>query len=248
MVPAFREIAHGVYSLTQPLGEGGHVHAFLCDDGSGELTLIDTLYDRDAVLILEAILRIGKRPSALRLIAITHAHRSHMGGMEALKRVTGTALCAHTWEAEIIEGRKRSLPVSWVPEWPPSIYAPTYPYQFGQNLNLGKLPPVAVERALGDGDRLGPLTVVGAPGHTPGHLAFHWAERGIVFAGDAVATWPRFDPGWPAFILDPPQNAASIGRMAGLQPQTVAVGHGEPVESHAERRLRSLVDGTAGRG
>ena len=242
VMPAFREIGDGVYSLTQPLGEGGHVHAFLCDDNSGELTLVDTLYDQDAAIVLDAILRLGKKPSALRHIAITHAHRSHMGGMGALKRVTGARLCAHGWEAEIIEGRKRSLPVTWVPGMPVSVYAPTYPYQYGQNLNLGKLPPVTVDRTLGDGDRVGPLTTLAAPGHTPGHLAFHWAQRDIVFAGDSVATWPALAPGWPAFNLDPPQNHLSIGRMAALKPATVTVGHGEPIEGDADATLRSLAE------
>ena len=39
------ELAPGIHSLGH--GKGGHVHAFLIDDG-GELTLVDTLFEGDA--------------------------------------------------------------------------------------------------------------------------------------------------------------------------------------------------------
>jgi hypothetical protein len=44
------EIAPGVYSMGQ--SRGGHVHAFLLDDGI-ELTLIETLFDTDAGRVIE---------------------------------------------------------------------------------------------------------------------------------------------------------------------------------------------------
>ena len=50
--PHVIELAPGVYSLGHK--KGGHVHAFLIDDG-GELTLVDTLFEGDARLVLEAI-------------------------------------------------------------------------------------------------------------------------------------------------------------------------------------------------
>ena len=43
------EVTPGVYSMSQQ--QGGHVHAFLLDDGNG-LTLIDTLYDDDGNVVL----------------------------------------------------------------------------------------------------------------------------------------------------------------------------------------------------
>ena len=43
------QIAPGIYSMGQD--EGGHVHAYLLDDGTG-LTLLDTLYDDDANVVL----------------------------------------------------------------------------------------------------------------------------------------------------------------------------------------------------
>jgi glyoxylase-like metal-dependent hydrolase (beta-lactamase superfamily II) len=64
-----------------------------------------------------------------------------------------------------------------------------------------------------------------------------------LLTGDAIATWPRFEAGWPAFNLNVEQHRASIRRMAALEPMTVAVGHGDPIQSEAADRVHSLVDG-----
>ena len=50
------ETAPGVYGMGQR--EGGRVHAFLLDDGTG-LTVVDTLYETDARLDLDRIRRVG---------------------------------------------------------------------------------------------------------------------------------------------------------------------------------------------
>ena len=44
------ELAPGIHSLGH--AKGGHVHAFLIDDGS-ELSLVDTLFEDDARLVLD---------------------------------------------------------------------------------------------------------------------------------------------------------------------------------------------------
>jgi hypothetical protein len=68
------EIAPGVYSMSQE--QGGHVHAFLLDDGQS-LTLIDSLYDDDGNGVLAEVQRIGKSSIPHHP---THAHKSHIGG------------------------------------------------------------------------------------------------------------------------------------------------------------------------
>ena len=73
-----KEIAPGIYSLGH--GKGGHVHAFLLEAG-GELSLVDTLFEGDARLVLDALRRLGRSAANLKRIAITHGHRSHLGGL-----------------------------------------------------------------------------------------------------------------------------------------------------------------------
>jgi glyoxylase-like metal-dependent hydrolase (beta-lactamase superfamily II) len=97
-----------------------------------------------------------------------------------------------------------------------------------------------VDEPLEDGAAVGPLQVLHAPGHSPGHLAFHWPERDLLIAGDAIATWPELCPGWKAFTLNEAQHADSLRRMAALEARIVAVGHGEPITDGAADTVHAL--------
>ncbi|MDQ5817482.1 MAG: MBL fold metallo-hydrolase [Actinomycetota bacterium] len=232
------EIAPGVYSLGQH--KGGHVHAFLLDGGAS-LTMIDTLYDTDARLIQDRISSIGRKVSDLEHIVLTHGHRSHLGGLATLKRLSDATIYSHEWEADIIAGERTAQPVTPIPMRPLLTYWRVYHLQLGAALGRGKHPPCPVDRTLRDGDQVGPVRVLHTPGHTPGHLAFWWPERRVLFAGDAIATYPKFTGGWPAFNLNERQHRASLARMAGLEAEVVAVGHGEPITAGAAERVRSLI-------
>jgi glyoxylase-like metal-dependent hydrolase (beta-lactamase superfamily II) len=226
------ELGPGIHSLGH--GKGGHVHAFLIDDG-GELSLVDTLFEGDARLVLEAIRRLGRSPADLKRIAITHGHRSHLGGLAALKRASGAKIYAHDWEADIVSGDRRAQPV-------PLSLLPLQliPFRLGLRLNRPKHVPCPVDETLEEGDAFGPLQVLHAAGHTPGHLAFHWPERSFLIAGDAIATWPEFSAGWKGFNLDATQHAESLRRMAGFDARIVGVGHGDPITQDAPDRVHAL--------
>jgi glyoxylase-like metal-dependent hydrolase (beta-lactamase superfamily II) len=227
------ELAQGIHRLGHRAG--GRVSAFLIEDG-GELSLVDTLFESDARLVLEAIRGLGRSVTDLRRIALTHGHRSHLGGLAALKRVSGATVYAHAWEADIVSGDRRAQPVTLLPKQSLRLI----PFQLGLRFNRPKHVPCPVEEELEDDDAFGPLQVLHAPGHSPGHVAFFWPERSFLIAGDAIATWPSLCAGWTAFNLNRKQHAASVQRMADLDARIVGVGHGEPITEDAADRVHAL--------
>lgn len=228
------QVAPGIYSMGQ--FKGANVHAFLLDDGNG-LTLIDTLYDTDAHRILAELERIGKTAQDIKHIIMTHAHRSHLGGLALLKQMSGAPVYAHEWESDLISGDRAAQAVSRRP-YPPYR---TYPLQLTLNLGVAKHPPVVVDHFVHEGDRIGPLQVFYSPGHSPGHLAFFWADRRCLIAGDAVCTWPSFRLGWRGFTLNRKQHRASVRRLAELDSDVLCVGHGEPLATGAAGRIRAAL-------
>lgn len=232
-----KQLAEGLYALTQD--KGGHVHAYLVDDGNG-LTLFDTLYDDDANVVLAALAELGKTPAQLTSIVLTHAHKSHLGGLAALKKATGATVYSHEWEEPIIAGRREAQRVSIWPKKPLEVYY----LQLGLALGKGKHVPCVVDRPLKEGDRVGPLEVVASPGHTPGSLSFHWRERKTLIVGDVIVTWPRLEAGWQGLTLDQKENLRSIAKLSEASDvEIVCSGHGGAVEQDGARVLRALAEG-----
>jgi glyoxylase-like metal-dependent hydrolase (beta-lactamase superfamily II) len=231
-----RQLADGVWSLGH--GKGGHVHAFLLETGR-ELSLVDTLFEDDARLVLQAIARLGRQPSDLKRIALTHGHRSHLGGLAALKQATGATVHAHVWEADIVAGDRRAQAVSILPHQSLRLI----PFQLGLWLDRPRHRPAPVDELLVEGEAFGPLQVLHAPGHSPGHLAFWWPERRFVIAGDGIATWPTLCAGWKAFNLNHAQHRATLARLAALDARIVGVGHGDPIVDGASDAVHDVAAG-----
>jgi len=102
-----------------------------------------------------------------------------------------------------------------------------------------------VSEALHDGERCGPFIVVPVPGKSPGEVALHWPERGLLIVGDALIGNP---PGRLGLLRDrvmddPQQLRRSVRALTALDLDVILVGDGVPVLSDAGARLRELVAG-----
>jgi glyoxylase-like metal-dependent hydrolase (beta-lactamase superfamily II) len=227
---------HTIGPLSNGVRKGGFSRAYLLeDDETGKLILVDTLFDDDAYMIIEYLLRIGRSAHEITDIVLTHSHRSHLGGLARLKRLSGATVWAHDREADIIAGRASAKPVGLLPIRPLVLY----PFRILSYLHRPPHVHCEVDRTVGEDDMIGSLRVLHVPGHTPGHLAFLWRDR-VMFVGDAVLTWPKFGAGWPGFNLDEQEYQRSLWRLVTMQPEIVGPGHGPPIVKDTATQLRSL--------
>jgi glyoxylase-like metal-dependent hydrolase (beta-lactamase superfamily II) len=214
-----REIVGGVYAL-EGLKMG---RSYLIDDREG-LTLIDTSSAGASDAILAAIDQLRRPARDLTTIVATHYHHDHTGNVAKLRERTGATFCAHADDVPYIDGSE---------EWgdgQPSLAARFGPKPYA----------LSVDRTLSEGDVLpgaGGLRVIHAPGHTPGHIALHSAERGIVFSGDAFmnAVGLRLPPSMSSHDMN--QARATVRMLAGLEFEHALPGHGQPVMSRANEKL-----------
>jgi glyoxylase-like metal-dependent hydrolase (beta-lactamase superfamily II) len=237
------ELAPGIEAVGD--ARWGYVRAYLIDDGN-DLTLVDTLGEPHPFMILAAIRRMGRSIADLKRICLTHAHFSHLAGLVALKALSEAEICAHPWEADIIAGKREAQRVPLLPRRPFRVY---YPFQLGASVGKGasgtgegRFSGCSVDSCLHDGQVLGPLKVIHAPGHTPGHLAFWVESQGVLLAGDAIVTWPYVAGGWDSFTLNKQRQRESLRKLAEYAPEKVAVGHGDAIVNKSADVVKRLAD------
>jgi glyoxylase-like metal-dependent hydrolase (beta-lactamase superfamily II) len=74
----------------------------------------------------------------------------------------------------------------------------------------------------------------------PGHLALYWRESRTLFADDSMVTWPSLDLGWDGLNLNK-QNLRTLLQLDYLNPDMIAVGHGEPANGEQVAQLRMMI-------
>ncbi|HWY28040.1 MAG TPA: MBL fold metallo-hydrolase, partial [Candidatus Sulfotelmatobacter sp.] len=93
-----RKIAEGVYRIPARAA-----NAYLIEASRG-LVLVDCGLPGSEKRILKAIAKIGKKPSDLKLVLLTHRHLDHIGSAAALKKQTGAKLASHPFEKPYAAG------------------------------------------------------------------------------------------------------------------------------------------------
>ncbi len=188
------------------------------DDG---LTLVDTGMFGSATAILAVAQQLAQ---PIRRIVLTHAHGDHIGSLDALHKALPEAdVLISARDARFLTGDMRLDPNE-----PQAKLRGSY-----QKVTTRP------DRLLHDGDRVGSLRVISAPGHTPGHLALFDPRDGSLIAGDAMQTQGgvavagsiRWLFPFPALATwYPPIALASVRRLRTLAPTRLAVGHGDVLE------------------
>ncbi|MEO3947000.1 MBL fold metallo-hydrolase [Gorillibacterium sp. CAU 1737] len=207
------------------------VNAYLVEEPDG-LTLIDAALPYSAKGILQAARNIGK---PITRIVLTHAHGDHVGALDALKaELPDVPVFLSARDARLLEG-DLSLDAN----------EPDSPIRG----DVPKAVKTRPDHLLKDGDRVGSLLAVAAPGHTPGSFAFLDTRNQALIVGDAfqvrggLAVSGRLRLGFPfpALATWHAETAlVSARRLAALQPSLLAAGHGKLIANPASAITKLL--------
>ncbi|WP_376874317.1 hydroxyacylglutathione hydrolase [Albirhodobacter sp. R86504] len=117
----------------------------------------------------------------------------------------------------------------------PMLEAATGARVIGAAADAHRLPPLTEQVTVGEAFHVGmdEVQVVDVPGHTLGHVAYHFARAGLVFTGDSLMSWGcgRLFEGTPEDMF------TALGRLSALPDETVICSGHEYTEANGRFAL-----------
>jgi glyoxylase-like metal-dependent hydrolase (beta-lactamase superfamily II) len=231
-MPLTRDVAPGIHRV-----EDAYTNWYLVEEGE-RLTVVDAGVPTSWGSLHEALDQLGRSTDDIEAVVLTHAHFDHVGFAERARRELGVSAHLHTNDVALSRH-----PWRHDHERPRSYYFLTKPKALPivasllRNRAYFVQPLKEVQRFDENTDQLpvpGSPRVVFTPGHTQGHVAFHFPNRDAVIAGDAVVMLnPYTGSRGPQIVAkaataDSERNLSSLDALAETGAKTVLTGHGEP--------------------
>lgn len=209
------------------------VNCYFIEEEDG-LTLIDAALPYSAKAILQAMRRLGK---PITRIVLTHAHNDHVGALDALKQaLPDAAVHISARDARLLQG-----------DFTLAADEPRTPVRGGFPKALKTRPDVLLQ----EGDRIGSLVALTAPGHTPGSMAFLDTRNGALIAGDAfqtqggIAVTGQLRPWFPFPAMatwSKGKALESARKLRAYQPTLLAAGHGDMLDDPGPAIDRAIAE------
>lgn len=232
MLHVVRQIRPAIWQIEFRLPASTNCWLVQEDDG---LTLIDAAHTWSCTHILKAVGHI-KHP--LRRIVITHAHPDHAGAAAELAAKTNAVVMAHDKDIPYLTGstclaNERGF-------FPTRVVLNT-----ALALRALSNPPIERIEPLEEGTKIGSLSVLHTPGHTPGSISL-WLDRDrAIFCGDnIIRVFNSLRPGMPWFTLDLSVQRESLRRYLQLDARLMLSGHGPAYSGDVTGALKWLKTGS----
>jgi glyoxylase-like metal-dependent hydrolase (beta-lactamase superfamily II) len=198
--------------------------------------VVDTGHPRSWRSLERALATLGRGLADVEAVVVTHCHFDHMGFAERARR-SGIPVLVPEGDLDVSRH-----PLRYDHERSRLRYMlrhPGFDRAFLSMALMGALfvRPLASARTYAAN---GPLDVPGrprpvpTPGHTHGHTALHFEDRGVLVAGDAFVTYnPYVDSAGPQIVsggatADSAQALASLAALERLDVEVTLTGHGPP--------------------
>nr|WP_168513434.1 MBL fold metallo-hydrolase [Streptomyces sp. S1D4-11]QIY99576.1 MBL fold metallo-hydrolase [Streptomyces sp. S1D4-11] len=249
--PAPTQVAPGVHRL------GDHGINFYLIEGPDGLILIDSGVPAHLEQLRGLLAGLGRSVADVRAVLLTHGHLDHTGLAHTLQEA-GAVIWIHERDAAILYDGPRSATRHAKPERSMLPYLLRRPSSLALPLQLaraGAFTAPAVQNArVFDADQVledvpGAPQAVVLPGHTPGSAAYLFADRGLLFTGDALVTEDGLSGHIGPTIVsrcfthDSRAALTALDRLDELTADLLLPGHGAPFTDGirtATRQARQL--------
>jgi len=193
------------------------------------LILMDTAMPESTGLIKDSIAQLGFKVADIKYILNSHAHLDHTGGFAEMKKDTGAQLIVGERDKPLVEGG----------------------YYPGDEKNADLMfPPVKVDRAVKEGDKvtLGDTTLIAhaTPGHSPGCTSWEMTvkdagqDRTVLFFCSGTVALNRIvgNPTYPGIVED---YRATFAKVKAMKVDVLLGPH--PESYGMEAKLKQVKDG-----
>ena len=234
------EIVSGVHRIE---GINGSNAVLVVDE---KMAVVDTGIPGNGNAVVSYIRKLGRRPTDLRWILLTHFHSDHSGSAAELHELTGAAVVAHRAETELgPDGRlllRKGNEGQQAPFWyvlmqgrlrrPQRDDTRYHDTEVNETVEHGDVIPV-----------LGGLRIIHTPGHTPGSICPLLEGPQVIFLGDSVLN--NRDRLSRPLMWDRAKRReldTSLHSLRDLEAEMACFGHGPPLDGEVMKKVRSLTD------
>ena len=199
------------------------------------ITLIDAGFPGTMALIDDAVRSLGRRPEEITDVLVTHPHPDHAAGLAEVKKATGARVWMSPEDAKLVEAGQCYRPYRVAPGFHNRWFAWRVIRRSPKAYE-----PVTVDRKALPGEEIpvaGGVKVIGAPGHTAGHVVFLWpGDGGVVFLGDAAKNERHLEPA--TIYEDFRQGLETLRTLGTYSFEVACFAHGAPIVGAASQEFR----------